>query len=204
MEQIIPHVHGADPVGRDGPVAFRCLHIDLNGICRVTFRIRSMDSPYKQGIALSLRGDPAFPGTAMLDGQPLAADRKRLIHVIPAAARQEHTLVFDQEARAGMLLLSSASDLLGSYPGMLEKIAAQTRRPIASLPAESWISGFSGYRTYGNSLIPEALSPAIIRCHCSDHVNDGHYSNLVFDMELHPTDAPEAHRHHITQKEVSA
>ncbi|MBE5795855.1 MAG: hypothetical protein E7327_00575 [Clostridiales bacterium] len=81
---------------------------------------------------------------------------------------------------------------------------AQTRRPIASQPAESWISGFSGYRTYGNSLIPEALSPAIIRCHCSDHVNDGHYSNLVFDMELHPTDAPEAHRHHITQKEVSA
>ena len=143
-----------------------------------------MASPYKQGIALSLRGEPAFCGTALLDGQPLATDRKRLIHVVPAMAHQEHTLVIDPGARNSRLLLSSASDLLGSYPGMLEKIAAQTRKPIASLQAESWISGFSGYRMYGNSLIPEALSPGIIRCRCSDHDPDGHHSNLVFDMEL--------------------
>ena len=114
--------------------------------------------------------------------------RRRLIHVISAATHQEHTLAIEPEACNGWLLLSS--DLLGSYPGMLDKIASQTRKPIASLPSESWISGFSGYRMYANSLSPEVLSPGILRCHCSNHVDDGDYSNLVFDMERHPIDAP--------------
>lgn len=114
--------------------------------------------------------------------------RRRLIHVISAATHQEHTLAIEPEACNGWLLLSS--DLLGSYPGMLDKIASQTRKPIASLPSESWISGFSGYRMYANSLSPEVLSPGVLRCHCSNHVDDGDYSNLVFGMERHPIDAP--------------
>lgn len=195
MEQLIPHVYGAEPVSGDGRPAFRYLHIDLPGACSIAIRIRSMDSPCKQGIALSLRGEPAFRGTALLNGQPLATGKKRLVHVVPAAEYQEHELVLDPQAEKGRLLISSASDILGSYPGMLEKIAAQTRKPITSLPAESWISGFSGFITYANSLIPEVLSPGVIRCHCSDHVKDGQYSNLVFDVEI---------RNPITQKEVSA
>ncbi len=111
MEQIIPHVCGTDPVIGQGRSAFRCLQMDLHGRCRITLRIRSADSPFKQGIALSLRGEPAFCGTALLDGQPLFTDKKRLIHVIPAMEHQEHTLVIDPAAPNGRLLLSSASDL---------------------------------------------------------------------------------------------
>lgn len=195
MEQLTPHVYGTDPVTGDGLSAFRCLHIDLHSTCSIAIRILSTNSPYKQGIALSLRGEPAFHGTALLNGQPLATEKKRLVHVVPAVEHQEYELVLEPKAEKGRLLISSASDILGDYPGMLEKIAAQTRKPLASLPAESWISGFSGYSMYGNSLIPEVLSPNIIRCHCCDHVKDDHYNNMVFDMEI---------RNPNIQKEVPA
>ena len=184
MEQIITHVCGQEPVRRDGLPAWRCLHIDLHSACSVTFRVRSLDSPYKQGIAMSLRGEPSFRGAAWLDGQPLSAERKRLVHVVPAILHQEHVLVIHPDDANGRLLISCASDLLGDYPGMLEKIAGQTRKPLASLPAESWNSGFSGYSMYGNSLIPEVLSSTCIRCHCSDPVSDDNYSNMAFAMEI--------------------
>ena len=182
MEQLIPHVYGVDPIAGDGAQAFRALRIDMQGSYMMEVKICSTNSPYKQAIALKLRGEPSFRGTVSLNGLPLSANRKRLVHVVPVNPTQDNKFILDAVVENGRLMISPASDILGDYPGILDKIAAQTGKPLSSLPSDSFTSGFSAANMYGTGLITEVLSPNAIRCYCNDHIKDNDYDDMVFEI----------------------
>lgn len=153
---------------------------------RLTITFVSTNSPHKQGIAPGFPTKKDFKGEVFLNHHLLENPGQHTNLVIGEGDYSGNRIILDVHITHGYLCLSSASQTLGDYPGMAEKISEQTGKKIEDLYALSWTSGFTAGHLPrdGSAFWIEPLSPNRDRYHCNDHVMDDDFDDLIFDVEM--------------------
>ena len=176
--------NGQETYEENGTVFFRSYTVNKSGKFRLTLRVVSIHSPYRQAVAFNFSRNPKFKGKLSINGTQFAPEKKQLSYILPVNDSDQSEVILDLDIAEGYLRLSGASDFLDDYPELIEKISAQTGRSRDQFRGCSYTSGFSAGTLYGNALWVEELSPTRYRFHCNDHQMDDDYDDLIFDMEI--------------------
>ena len=168
-----------------GKTFFRFQRIEEKGHYQFKIKFVSVNSPYKQGIAFKFSSKPEFKGEIIINGVRLEKPKKkRLNYVIEEALFKENEFVAELLLIEGFVVFCNASDILGDYPGLVDKVAELTGKPAEQFEGKGYTSGFSAANMYGNAFWVEVLSDNRYRFHCNDHKLDDDFDDLIFDVEV--------------------
>ena len=168
----------------DGKVYYRSYSFDKKGKHRITIRVCEINSSYKQGITFSLSSIPEFNGSLIINGQQFVPQkRKRIDYTIQNIVVGEE-IVFELDMQEGVFRFANASDFLDDYPGLSEKLSAQTGRTREEFRGVSYYSGLSTAYNNGNAFWMEQLGEDKYRFHCNDHKMDDDFDDIILDVEI--------------------
>ena len=174
--------NGGETFEDNGKVFYRSYKIEASGRLRLTINVVSIQSTYRQGLALRLSTKPKFKGKIWLNGTLFVPEKKQLCYVVPVELAD--TLTVEANIQEGNIRLANASDFLDDYPDLIERISAQTGRSRDQFRGCSYTSGFSAGFLYGNAFWVERLSDTQYRFHCNDHAMDDDFDDLIFDLNI--------------------
>lgn len=174
----------------DGKTFYQTYKIPQQGRFQLKLRIVAINSHYRQAIAFGFSHSPDFISTLYINSKEFAPEKRKLLsYIIPVSLAENSNVVFDLDIAQGHFYLANASDFLDDYPGLAEKISAQTGRAREEFRGNSYASGFNTAGLYANSFWIETLSDNHLRFHCNDHKMDDDFDDLIFDMEIIPQPA---------------
>lgn len=177
----------------DEKTYYRTYELNRQGKIRLTLRILSIQSKYRQGIAFAFSKKPSFKGGILLNGEPFIPQKGQRLFVIPVSLPEKAEIIMDLDVIEGDISLSNASDFLDDYPEMIEGIAQLTGRAREDFRGNTYASGFTAANLYGNAFWIEPISETLYRFHCNDHQLDDDFDDMVFELEIenlshHPVD----------------
>ncbi len=171
----------------NGKRIFRYQDIQMTGDFELKIKFISVDSPHKQGVALSFFGKPRFVGDVFLNGKRFERHRiKEPYYVFEEGVFQDNEFTLRIHIENGGVAISNASDIVGDYPGLAEKLSSFTGREHGEI--KSFTSGFTAVTLYGNAFWYERISENRYRYYCNDHTLDDDFDDLIFEMEINRID----------------
>lgn len=177
----------SESVEHCGKIYYRNYKIERTGCMRLVIHVTSINSPYRQAIAVDFCGNPKFKGTIYINGIEFVPERKRQYYVMPVELPDKCEIVMDLEIIEGYLRLANASDFLDDYPDLIKQISAQTGRTRDQFRGNSYTSGFTPHFGYGNAFWVEEIGENKYRFHCNDHKMDDDYDDIIFELEIEET-----------------
>lgn len=140
----------------NGKTFYRWHYVKIKGKYTLHFRIVSVNSCHKQGIALFFSD---FKGTIFLNGTKLAIPKGRFKHYIfKADSIPNGEFTLDVCAKEGYLYFANASEVPGD-----------NGYECGALGCAFWIESIGCERS---------------RFHCNDHEYDDDFDDFVFDLEV--------------------
>lgn len=176
--------NGQETFEEEGKIFYRFYRIDKKGKFRLTIRVVSTNSKYRQAIAFSLSTEPKFKGGLFINGQKFMQEKKKNNYVMPVTPPDKIEIVMEFDIVEGYVCIANASDFLDDYPEIIERISTQTGRTREQFRGCSYTSGFSASYLYGNAFWMEQLSDNQYRFYCNDHQMDDDFDDLIFDLEI--------------------
>ena len=162
---------------------YRYQIFDKVGIYRFKIRFVSVNSPYKQGIAIKLSKKPEFKGVFLINGVQLSAPKKKqLNYVIQEGAFLDNEFEIELKINEGFIAFCNASNFFSDDQALTNKIAEMTGKKVEQFENKGFTSGFSAANLYGNAFWAEQISNNHYQFHCNDHVMDDDYDDLIFDL----------------------
>ena len=163
---------------------------------RIKIEVVSSNSPCKQGIAIATSVDPLFKGKVLFNGEEIAElvdfqkkiikkkKKHKMVFVIDENALSIPEVIIDFYVDEGEVFFGNASDLVGDYPGIIEKVSQQTGKTPDQFITYCYTSGIvpSYPLQSGNSFWIETIEEGYLRFHCNDHHMDDDYDDFIFDM----------------------
>ena len=169
----------------DGKTFYRYYKLEINGRYQLKLRYISKNSIYKQGIAIGFTTEPKFQGYLSINDVSIdVPSKKRFYHIISEELFENNEIQIELYIKDGGIIFSSASDILGDYPGITEQIAQMTGKDKAEIANDVFTSGFSAVNRYGNAFWIEEISEKRYRFHCNDHEMDDDFDDFIFDVEI--------------------
>ena len=168
----------------DGKEYFRTYRINQVGNYRLIFRVVSINSDYKQGLAFAFGGSPKFKGQVLLNGVDFLETNKKTCHVIPVDLFLNDALIFELTIESGCFAFANASDFLDDHPDAVEMISFLTNRKREDFRGCTYTSGFEATYTYGNAFWIESISKDTFRFYCNDHKMDDDFDDFVFEVKI--------------------
>lgn len=166
----------------NGTIFYRFIRIEKKGNYQLRFKFIKVNSLYKQGIAIGFSKNPVFKGSIHLNGERLEKAKKRVNYVIEEGMFPNNEFTLSIQNEEEFITLSGASDFLGDYSGLLDKVSKLTGK--SQLENKSFTSGVTAANMYGNAFWIEVISDKCYRFHCNDHELDDDFDDLVFEFEV--------------------
>lgn len=177
---------GQTSVEYNGTTFYRFFRIEKVGKYLLKFKIISVNSDYKQGIALKFSDNPVSQGGILLDGTPLMLPKKKnQVYVFEADSIPDKEFVVQLCIPYGFVSIGNASDILPDYISPSYNIPESIRSKFQG--KESFTSGFTAAAysfDNGNAFWIEERSNSVLRFHCNDHKSDEDFDDFIFDMEI--------------------
>jgi len=169
----------------NGKTFFRYQRIEKKGKYQLKIKFISTNSSCQQGIAIKFSKKPEFKGNVLINGVSLSKPKKKhFTYVIREGIFENNEFRIDLLVEEGFIAFCNASDLLGDYPGLVEKVAEMTGKNPEQFEDKGFTSGFSAANMYGNAFWIESITPSCYRFHCNDHKMDDDFDDLIFDLEV--------------------
>ena len=162
---------------------YRYQRFDKVGIYRLKIRFVSVNSPYKQGIAIKLSKKPEFKGVFLINGIQLSTPKKKhWNYVIQEGEFLGNEFEIELKINEGFIAFCNASNFLSGNQALTDKIIEMTGKNAEQFENKGFTSGFSATNIYGNAFWVEQISNNQYRFHCNDHAMDDDYDDLIFDL----------------------
>ena len=163
---------------------------------RVKIKIISSDSPCKQGIAIAMSVNPMCVGKVLFNGKEIdelgkfqkkIAKRKRKYRMVFVIDEKEFDIpeaILDFYVDEGEIFFGNASDLIGDYPGLIERVSELSGKTPDQFITYCYTSSILPEYIDNdcNSFWIETIGEKHLRFHCNDHHPDDDFDDLIFDM----------------------